>query len=74
MKRTIVSSHARKRLQEERQRGIYTADIIRAATMIPGFVLSATRFRGYHSESGRTFDIVVKDIHQGRLVITVIGK
>ena len=74
MKRMIVSSHARKRLREDRQRGIRPSDIIRAATMIPGFVTSATRFRGYVSESGRTFDIVVKDINEGRLVITVIGK
>ncbi|WP_380026785.1 hypothetical protein [Effusibacillus consociatus] len=49
-------------------------DIVRAAKQIPGNVPIATRFRGFLSVSGRTFDIVAKDIAQGRLVITVIGK
>lgn len=74
MKRVIVSSHARKRLKEDRQKGIRLTDMIRAATIIPGTISSATRFRGYVSVSGRAFDIVVKDINEGRLVITVIGK
>ncbi|TCS73170.1 hypothetical protein EDD64_11949 [Effusibacillus lacus] len=72
--KVIVTVHARQRLHEERQRGIRVEDIIRAANQIPGSVPIATRFRGFMSLSGRTFDIVAKDIAQGRLVITVIGK
>lgn len=70
----IVTVHAKQRLHEERQRGIRVDDIIRAAKEIPGTVPVATRFRGFYSLTGRTFDIVAKDIVQGRLVITVIGK
>jgi hypothetical protein len=70
----IVTVHAKQRLHEERQRGIRVDDIIRAAKEIPGTVPVATRFRGFYSLTGRTFDIVAKDIGQGRLVITVIGK
>jgi hypothetical protein len=70
----IVTVHAKQRLHEERQRGIGVDDIMRAAKQIPGNVPVATRFRGFFSVSGRTFDIVAKDIAQGRLVITVIGK
>lgn len=49
-------------------------DIIAAAEAVPGTVLTATRFRGFVARSGRVFDLVVKDIPEGRLVITVIGK
>ncbi|GAB7388265.1 hypothetical protein BSNK01_21020 [Bacillaceae bacterium] len=70
----IVSSHAKKRLREERQRGILIVDIVRNAERIPGRIPTATRFRGFVAASGRVFDIVAKDIRQGRLVITVIGK
>ncbi|BCJ85312.1 hypothetical protein [Effusibacillus dendaii] len=70
----IVTMHAKQRLYEERQRGIRVDDIVRAASQIPGHVPVATRFRSFLSQSGRTFDIVAKDIAQGRLVITVIGK
>jgi len=72
--RVIVTVHARQRLYEERQRGIQVEDIMRAAKVIPGIVPIATRFRGFVSYGGRAFDIVAKDITQGRLVITVIGK
>lgn len=72
--RVIVTSHARQRLFEERQRGIQVEDIMRAAKLIPGIVPAATRFRGFVSFGGRAFDIVAKDIGHGRLVITVIGK
>ncbi|WP_211230014.1 hypothetical protein [Desulfovirgula thermocuniculi] len=50
------------------------ADIIAAATSIPGRVPTATRFRGFVARSGRVFDLVAKDIPGGRLVITIIGK
>ena len=70
----IITSHVKQRLRENRQHGISTQDIIRAAKSIPGTVPVATRFRGFLASSGRMFDIVGKDIAQGRLVITVIGK
>ncbi|HEU4965095.1 MAG TPA: hypothetical protein VFV52_14805 [Bacilli bacterium] len=72
--RVIVTAHAKQRLLEERQRGIRVEDIVRAARVIPGVVPVATRFRGFVSYGGRAFDIVAKDIAQGRLVITIIGK
>jgi hypothetical protein len=72
--RVIVTVHAKQRLYEERQRGIFIEDIVRAAKLIPGVVPVATRFRGFVSLGGRAFDIVAKDIAQGRLVITIIGK
>jgi hypothetical protein len=74
MMRVIVTVHAKQRLVEERQRGIAVDDIVRAARLIPGMIPVATRFRGFYSLGGRAFDIVAKDILQGRLVITVIGK
>lgn len=72
--RVIVTEHALKRLKEERQGGITVAEVTRAAGNIPGRIPSATRFRGFVSHSGRVFDIVAKDIFNGRLVITIIGK
>lgn len=72
--RIIVTVHAQRRLREDRQRGILANDIVKAANGIPGAIPVATRFRGFHSTNGRSFDIVAKDISQGRLVITVIGK
>lgn len=72
--RVIVTVHAKQRLFEARQRGISVEDIVRAAKIIPGVVPVATRFRGFVSYGGRAFDIVAKDIAQGRLVITIIGK
>lgn len=72
--RVIITDHARKRLKDYRQDKIELSDIISAAREIPGFIPTATRFRGFISKSGRMFDIVAKDIDSGRLVITVIGK
>lgn len=72
--RVIVTEHAVKRLREERQSGITVAEVVNAASHIPGCIPTATRFRGYLSRSGRVFDIVAKDLMHGRLVITVIGK
>lgn len=70
----IITSHVKQRIRENRQSGITIQDIIYQARSIPGTVPIATRFRGFLSANGRIFDMVVKDIAQGRLVITVIGK
>jgi hypothetical protein len=72
--RVIITEHAQKRLQEDRQGGITREDIHSAANSIPGRIPSATRFRSFVSSSGRCFDVVAKDTKLGRLVITVIGK
>lgn len=72
--RIIITEHARKRLRDFRQEKITANDIVQAVQQIPGQVTTATRFRGFISKSGRVFDIVVKDIPSGRLVITIIGK
>lgn len=70
----IITEHARKRLRNLRQDRITSNDIINAAKGIPGRIPTATRFRGFFAKSGRMFDIVAKDITNGRLVITIIGK
>lgn len=72
--RVIITEHAKKRLISQRQDKITIDDIIQAAREIPAQVPSAARFRGFIAKSGRVFDLVVKDILAGRLVITVIGK
>jgi hypothetical protein len=72
--KVIVTEHAKKRLRDLRQEKISTDDLIKAASEIPGHIPTATRFRGFFSRSGRVFDLVVKDIPSGRLVITIIGK
>ncbi len=72
--RVIITEHAHKRLRDLRQDKIMAADIVNAAREIPGMIPMATRFRGFFAKSGRVFDIVAKDIPNGRLVITVIGK
>ncbi len=72
--KVIITQHVRQRLDEDRQQGVGLEDVIRAAQDIPGRIPTATRFRGFISEDGRFFDIVAKDLHTGRLVITVIGK
>ncbi|NLY54299.1 MAG: hypothetical protein GX060_06755 [Firmicutes bacterium] len=72
--RIIVSHHAVRRLQNLRQMGITVADVRKAANRIPGKIPVATRFRWCRAQSGREFDLVVKDIANGRLIITVIGK
>jgi len=70
----IITEHTRKRLNNSRQDKITMADIVSAAASIPGRIPTATRFRSFAGKSGRMFDIVAKDIPDGRLVITVIGK
>jgi hypothetical protein len=72
--RVIVTEHARQRLKEGRQIGILIQDVVNAAQSIPGKIAGATRFRGFVSSDGCVFDIVAKDLDNGRLVITVIGK
>jgi len=72
--RVIITEHAKKRLRDMRQGGISLSDIQSAALELPGYIPSATRFRGFIARSGRVFDLVVKDTDGGRLVITIIGK
>lgn len=72
--RVIITRHARKRLTDLRQGEIAPEDIMRAASSIPGQVPAATRFRGCVAASGKTFDLVIKDVMAGRLVITIIGQ
>ncbi|MDI6709368.1 MAG: hypothetical protein QMC81_01980 [Thermoanaerobacterales bacterium] len=70
----IITEHAQQRLREMRQQAITVDDIVAAATSIPGMIVTATRFRGFIAASGRPFDLVVKDLSDRRVVITVIGK
>lgn len=70
----VITEHARKRLSQRRQEEISINDLIEAASGIPGYIPTATRFRGFMAKSGRVFDIVAKDLPGRRLVVTVIGK
>ncbi len=72
--KVIITEHAKKRLNDLRQEKITVEDITRTAREISAQVPSAARFRGFFAKSGRMFDLVVKDIPTGRLVITIIGK
>lgn len=72
--KVIITEHAKKRMRDLRQEKISPADIESAVSQIPGAIPAATRFRGFISRSGRSFDLVIKDIPSGRLVITIIGK
>lgn len=72
--KVIITEHAKKRLNDYRQDKIEIEDIINASNKIPGNIISATRFRGFFSKSGRVFDMVVKDTNLGRIIITIIGK
>lgn len=72
--RIIITKHAQKRLHDLRQHKVTVSDITDAASQIPGHIYSAARFRCFFAKSGRMFDLVVKDIPGGRLVITIIGK
>jgi len=70
----IISEHARRRLQEDRQQLIQVSDVLTAAASIPGRIRVSTRFRNFIASSGRRFDLVVKDSDSLRIVITIIGK
>lgn len=70
----FITKHARKRLLQVRQSGITMDDVLEAVKKIPGKIPTSTRFRGFISTSGQMYDIVVKDIPSGRLIITIIGK
>jgi hypothetical protein len=72
--KVIITAHARKRMQDLRQEQISESDIRTAAQSIPGHIPTATRFRGFLASSGRCYDLVIKDVLAGRLVITIIGK
>lgn len=70
----IISEHAWRRLQEDRQQQIQINDVLAAAASIPGRIKVSTRFRNFIAGSGRRFDLVVKDSDSLRIVITIIGK
>lgn len=72
--RVIITEHAKRRLRDFRQDRISAADIVQSLRQMPGQIPKATRLRGFVSRSGRVYDVVVKDINSGRLVITIIGK
>ncbi|MEW8958042.1 hypothetical protein [Neomoorella humiferrea] len=72
--RVIITAHARKRLQDLRQEQINENDVLQAARRITARIPTATRFRGFLATSGRAFDLVMKDVPAGRMVITIIGK
>jgi hypothetical protein len=72
--RIFVTEHTRKRLKDLRQAGIEIGDLTECALKIPGHIPVATRFRSFEAKSGKVFDLVVKDIDEGRLIITVVGK
>lgn len=72
--RVFVTEHTRKRLTDYRQAGIENEDLVISAQSIPGHIPVAARFRGFQAKSGKVFDLVVKDIPEGRLIITVVGK
>jgi len=72
--KVIITEHAKKRLNNLRQDKITIEDIFHATEEIPAHIPSAARFRGFFAKSGRVFDLVVKDIPAGRLIITIIGK
>lgn len=68
----ILSSHARRRLNEERQNGVTYADVVKWARRVPGNV---KEFRHRcKSNSGKRFDLVLDDKEEHRLIVTIIGK
>lgn len=72
--KVFITEHTRKRLTDYRQVGIEIEDLVTSAQTVPGHIPVATRFRGFQAKSGKVFDLVVKDIPEGRLIITVVGK
>lgn len=72
--KVFITEHTRKRLRDFRQAGIEIEDLVTSAQSIPGLIPVAARFRGFEAKSGKVFDLVVKDIEDGRLIITVVGK
>lgn len=72
--KVYITEHGRKRLKDLRQQGIEVEDVIAASLQVPGQVPVAARFRGFTARSGKIFDLVVKDIDEVRLVITIIGR
>lgn len=70
----VLTAHARKRLEDERQAGVDIGDVLRAARSLPGRLPFATRIRNLTASSGKKFDIAVVDRGGKRFVVTVIGK
>jgi hypothetical protein len=73
-RRIVPTLHSLKRLLDGRQEGITLFDAIQAASSIPGYIPRSTRFRNFVSRSGKRFDIVLRDLPRGRMIITIIGK
>lgn len=76
--RVCLTTHALKRLREERQGGITMGDVVSAVARIPGYVVYPTRFCRLRGSGGRLFDAVICDKKEGRVttrvVITLIGR
>lgn len=70
----ILSDHARKRLREERQKGITRADVVHAVSLMPFYCPSVYRLRSVRSKSGTLFDVIIRDYPTKRKIITIIGK
>lgn len=70
----VLTAHAKKRLESERQAGVTVGDVLRAAKSLPGRLPFATRIRNCTSLSGKKFDIAAVDRGGRRFVVTVIGK
>lgn len=75
MKKVRFSSHAHKRMTQDRQQGIAYSDVESAALSLgvkniaqPGF-----KIRDCKARSGRIFDVVVVDKEGYREIITVVG-
>ena len=73
-----LSGHALFRLNQPRQRGIRTRDVIKACYHVDWIfrdpIPVKTKVEGLVSKSGRPFHIVVVDIPEGVKIVTVIGK
>jgi hypothetical protein len=70
----FFTDHSLKRLEGKRQNGITQEDVIAAARSIPGTVVTPTRFKKFRSAAGRLFDIVICDMGERRIIVTIIGK
>jgi len=71
--RIVFTDHALRRLKRPRQEGIYADDVIRAARSIPWVCYGTVKFRNFISKTGKRFAIVIRDLADIRLIVTVIG-
>lgn len=77
LKKIVFSHHAYKRLREMRQDSVTEFDV-RAACHKASEILTAgipepLKLHGFQSKKGIHFDIVVVDVPEGLLIVTVIG-